>query len=497
MKDKRQTSSTSKAAGSSSASSEAPARKGGGVIGGLALIIALGASAVSAYLYTELQKFRSQTSNLVESSTSELKSGVQTDLESVKSEITGLDSQFSTSLSELSSKLDNSLSGMGSDFEAKLGGLGSDLENKLSGLDTDLKSRLDTVSGKVDTTSTDLGSQLTALGQQLDERRQAAFTELADNTAAAVQELTSKTESEITSLATSVTGKMEEQNLALQESTGARFSELEQSVTEQFGQVSDRFGQVDESLSILSQELIETRQLATKGQREWILAETEYLLRTGGHRVNLAGDTKSAVLALRSASERLYDLGDSRYSPVREQIAEEVAELRQVGTPDIEGIAYELEKLSKRADTLPLPPTGVEQAVAQVREEPTEANARAVADQLFQSLKQLVRVEQSDGTPLVRPGKPTRQQLTASEALRLNLQAARLSALRRDQGTYIIHMESAENYVRDVYYQEDEITKAYLEDLAVMKVQKIVPSVSKLGQALIMFNEIHSKRGEN
>ncbi len=442
MKDKRQTSSTNKAAGSTSAGSEAPAKKGGGVIGGLALIIALGASAVSAFLYTELQKYREQTSSMVESSTTELKSGVQSDLDNVK----------------------NELSGLSSEFESKLTGFNSELE---------------TVSGKIDSSNTEIGGKLEQLGSELDAKTQSAFSELANSTATAVQELTSKTETEINSLSSSLTNQITESNQTLQQETAEKLTGVEQTI------------------AALSEEVIATREIATKGQRDWILAEVDYLLRTGGHRVNLAGDTKSAVLALRSASERLHELGDSRYSPVRERIAEEVAELRQVGTPDIEGVAFELEKLSKRADTLPLPPTAVDKAVEQVIKDPSEVDAKAMADQIFQSLKELVKVEQSDGTPLVRPGKPTRKQLTASEALRLNLQAARLSALRRDQGTYIIHMESAENYVRDIYHQDDEITKAYLEDLAILKAQKIVPSVSKLGQALIMFNEIHSQRGEN
>ena len=261
--------------------------------------------------------------------------------------------------------------------------------------------------------------------------------------------------------------------------------------------LSERVSLAEENLGALAGELAETHKIATKGQRDWILSEVEYLLRTGGYRVQLAGDTKSAVLALRSASERLHDLGDAQYTPVRAQIAEEVAELRQVGIPDIEGIAFELEKLGKRADTLPLPPSAVEKMVEQVTDDPSEVDPKAMADQLLQSLKELVKVEKSDGTPVIRPSKPTREQLSASEALRLNLQAARLSALRRDQETYVLHMESAENYVRDTYHQEDEITKAYLEDLAVLKEQRIVPSVNKLGRALILFNEIHSKRGES
>ena len=425
-------------------------------MGGLALFIALGASAISAYLYTELQKFRGQTSTMLESSTTELKSGVQSDLESVKSGV--------------QSDLESVKSGILTDFET--------IKGEVSGLDSKLQSvseSLQAVTGELESTSEELKGKLAQLDSDLQSKTKSAVTRVASSTASAVQELTSKTETEISSLANEVTASQE----ALKQEVAAKLTDVEQTVVK------------------LGDDVSSTREIATRGQREWMLAEVEYLLRTAGYRVTLAGDTKSSVLALRAASDRLHDLGDSQYSPVRAQIADEVAELRQVGTPDIEGVAFELQKLSRRADTLPLPPSELAKAIEQVKEDPSTLDAKDMAGQLFQSLKDMVKIEKSDGTPLIRPGKPTREQLTASEGLRLNLQGARLSALRRDQETYTMQMESAEKYVRENYDQDDELTKAYLEDLAVLKAQKIVPSVSKLGKALILFNEIHSKRGEN
>jgi uroporphyrin-3 C-methyltransferase len=426
MKEKRQTNQTNNKADNSSTAAQNTTKKGVGVIGGLALFIALGASAVSAYLYTELQKFSSQTSTLVKSSNADLKSNV-----------------------------DSQLLGFG---------------EKIDSISNDVG----TFSTKVDASTDDFSKQIQQLNKAVDDKTQAAMTELANNTAVAVQELTTKTESEITSLSNKTTA-------------------LQQSLQEE---TETRLAKVSSAMEQLNKKVNTTHDVATRGQRDWILAEVDYLLRTGGYRVALAGDTKSAVLALRSASQRLHDLGDARYSPVRAQISEEVAELREVGQPDIEGVAFELQKLSKRADRLPLPSGKIQVMVEEVKKDPTQLDPKAMAEEIFQSLKNLVKVEQADGTPAVRPGKPTREQLTASESLRLNLQAARLSALRRDQQTFIIHISSTEEYVRSHYDINDDITKAYLEDLAALKTQHIVPVVSKIGQALTLFTQIHSKRGE-
>ncbi len=469
MKEKRQTTSnTNKTAGSPPGNTAAETKKGGGVVGGLALFIALGASAVSAYLYTELQKFRNQTNTLVSSSANELKSGVQSDMEGVRGEISNLGGQLNSVSEQL-----QAVSGNLDKVTGNVDTLGSDLST--------VSGELQTVSGNLQSSSEELSGKMLQLGSDMEAKTQAAVTEIASSTASAVQELTSRTESEFSLLSKDVVEKREA---------------LQQDFSTKVGSLGESISGVDQTVAKLSEQVRTNYELATKGQRDWILAEVEYLLRTGGHRVMLAGDTKSAVHALRAASDRLHDLGDAAYTPVRAQIAEEVAELRQVGTPDIEGIAFELQKLSKRADTLPLPPSAVTKAVKEAQEDPENIDAGAMADQLFQSLKGLVKVEKYDGTPLIRPGKPTREQLSASEALRLHLQAARLSALRRDQQTYIIHMESAEKYVRENYYQDDDFTIAYLEDLAALKAQNIVPSVSKLGQALTLFNKTYSKRGE-
>lgn len=458
MKEKRQTKSTTDtSANSPPANNNAPTKKSGSVVGGLALFIALGSSAVSAYLYTELQKFRNQTNTLVESSSTELKSGVKT-------EIDGVLSQVSTQLLEVTGKVDTTT---------------KTLNGKLD-------SSLQEISGKFDVSNQSMVSGLDTLKQDLQGHTNTAIAEVASITAAAVQELTNKTEGEINTLNSSIS--------TLGTSLNDNLTQTSETLNQEF---TAKFGSVEETVAKLDADVKKTYEVATRGQREWILAEVEYLLRTGGHRVHLAGDTKSAVLALRAASERLHDLGDSQYSTVRAQISEEVAELRQVGTPDIEGVAFELQKLSKRADRLPLPPSDVEVAFDKAKESPTEANAKAMAGQIFDTLKGLVKVEKADGTPRIRPGKPTQEQLSASESLRLNLQAARLSALRRDQQTFTLHMESSETYVSQNYDPNDSLTIAYLEDLAVLKVQPIVPTVGKLGQALNLFTKIHSQRGEN
>ena len=51
-----------------------------------------------------------------------------------------------------------------------------------------------------------------------------------------------------------------------------------------------------------------------------MVAETEYLLRIAGHRLNLARDTRAALAAMELADQRLRDTLDPGWAGVREQI---------------------------------------------------------------------------------------------------------------------------------------------------------------------------------
>ncbi len=442
----------------------APDKKGGSIIAILALFMALGAGAVSSYFYTELQKYRGQTGALVQESANDLKAGIGTNIDSVENKIQKLGAEFKAyedHFSATSNQLKNQLT-------SALESNAVDFSDRIEAVDQQLSS-------KVDTLNKLLINRIDESNNTIENRTSTQIADILSKTTTTIENLSTKSSTDLSAFAS----ESSKARQTLKEDTNSRLETL------------------NSQIASLSKQLQETNALATRGQRDWILAEIEYLLRTANYRVNLAGDTKSGVMALRAASERIHDLGDPEFTTVREQISDEVAELRQVGIPDIEGIAFELQKLSSRADKLPLPPSDIELVIKTAKEEPSEIDAKAMAGQLFQSIKEFVKVEKSDGTPIQRPGKPTKEQLTASEGLRLNLQAARLSALRRDAETYLLEMSNAEKYINNNYDLNSNFTKAFLEDLSVLKVQNIIPSVTKLGQALILFNQIHSQRGEN
>ncbi|MBX2825135.1 MAG: uroporphyrinogen-III C-methyltransferase [Gammaproteobacteria bacterium] len=483
--DTRNTATTAKATTANASGTKSDSASGGW-IAPVALLFGLLGTGFSAYLWSQLKNLGESTSVQLQSQAESAK----TDVAGVKTELDEKTASLSTALDEkstaltatlderttaLTATLDEKTSALNAALEEKSAALTSALEEKTSALSTALEEKSTELSTALEERTTALDEKVVSVSETLREEANGNKVEIATTTATAVQELTSKTEQEINNVSTSFnTG------LALQRERS----------TEQYSTLDQRLNELDESVQT-------TNELASRGQRDWVLAEVNYLLRTGVHRVRLAGDVKAGVIALESASDRLHTLGDIDYLPVREQIAEEVAALRRVGPPDIEGLIFKLEQMSKRADSLPLPPSEMDKARQALKEDPAAASA-SVAKSLLDRLNFSFEVSESGepGKPRSsRKAKPTKDQLTASESLRLHLQAARLSALRHDAESFTNHMDNAISYSEQIFDQEDDRVTTFIADLISIRETSIVPKVPALGSSLSLFTKIDSKRG--
>lgn len=455
-----------------------------GWIAPAALLFGLIGTGWSAYLWSQLKNLGTQTAQQLQSQAESTKTATA----SVKTELDEKSAALSTALEQKSVELTSTL-------EEKTATLATALEEKTAALQQTIDERSDSLNAALQETTTSMnraleetsGSMNSALASRSDElfaevssvsealraEAQANKSEIATTTATAIQEMTTRTETEINNASTSFnTG------LAMQRQ-----------------RANQRFEEIDERLTSLDESVRTTNELASRGQRDWVLAEVNYLLRTGVHRVSLAGDVKAGVIALESASDRLHALGDIDYMPVREQIQEEITALKQAGAPDIEGLIFELESLSKQADTLPLPPSEMEKARAQLKEDPAGATAsigRSLLDKLNFSME--VSEQAVEGGSSGRRGRPSREQLDASDNLRLHLQAARLSALRHDTDNFTSHIDNAIGFAVETFDQDSGAVTSFIADLTDIRETEIVPNVPALGSALDLFTRIDAKR---
>jgi uncharacterized protein HemX len=209
-------------------------------------------------------------------------------------------------------------------------------------------------------------------------------------------------------------------------------------------------------------------------------SEAEYYLTVANTELTLIGDFESAVTALELADSRLAEIANPELAPVREAIAGELLALRSLRLPDIEGIVFGLGRLAARADELPL---RADLPVSLASETSEELDAEPGFARLWLAVKNtlldLVRVERRD--------EPVPQALSAAERvlsrrqLQLELELARIAALRGDEQAFLSGLEMAMTILRrdfDAAAADVEGALALLGELRSFDIDPQRPNIS-------------------
>ena len=220
----------------------------------------------------------------------------------------------------------------------------------------------------------------------------------------------------------------------------------------------------------------------------WQLAELKYLFQIASHRLALAGDVDTAQAILQSADTRLREIADPALIPVREQLIADINRLNEVPRTDYNGLALMLGDLARRADRLPLNLGGsAAQTAATANEDPAVAGNswQRLARSLWQELKSLLVISRTDNNnaALLTP----QERYFLYQNLRLQLEAARLALLIRDDGQFRQSVNACTDWLNDYFDIDDERVQnalASLERAAAVDLQEAVPSIDATLHAL-------------
>jgi uroporphyrin-3 C-methyltransferase len=253
----------------------------------------------------------------------------------------------------------------------------------------------------------------------------------------------------------------------------ATLRQLNSSLGERLDALPGRFTVLEERLDAVQGGSFDAR-------ANLLRAEAEYYLNVANTELTLTHDFESAVTALGLADGRLAELGDPTLAVVREAIAGELLALKSLRLPDIEGIVFSLGRLASRADELPLradlPASLGDEPEAVVDAEPGLGRLwRAIKSTLLD----LVRVERRDD--------PVPQALSAAERslarrqLELELELARVAALRADEQAFVSGIETAIAVLRrdfDTAEADVEGALALLGELRIFDIEPEQPDIS-------------------
>ena len=204
------------------------------------------------------------------------------------------------------------------------------------------------------------------------------------------------------------------------------------------------------ALEALYQELSRSRD-------ESLLADVEQTLLVASQQLQIAGNVKSALIAVQAADARLARLDRPQLAGLRKVIARDIERLKVAPYVDVTGISARLDNLMGGIDALPLamevrPP---ETASADRLAAAADANAwTRFTRELWRDLRDLVRVERMDqpDIPLLAPG----QTYFLRENLKLRLLAARLALLARDEKSFRADLDAAREWLARYYDPRDK-----------------------------------------
>jgi uroporphyrin-III C-methyltransferase len=221
---------------------------------------------------------------------------------------------------------------------------------------------------------------------------------------------------------------------------------------------------------------------------ELLRSEAEYYLVVANSELMLTRDFATAATALELADGRLAEIGNPELAPVRETIADELLALRSLRLPDVEGIVFSLGRLASRADELPLradlPPN--------LRPETDLAlDAEPGLGRLWLAIKgtllDLVRIERRDD--------PVPQALSAAERalarrrLEIELELARIAALRADEQAFTSGLETAIAILKSDFDTAAADVEGALSLLGELRTFDIDPDAPDISRSLNLLRE--------
>lgn len=261
-------------------------------------------------------------------------------------------------------------------------------------------------------------------------------------------------------------------------STRQRFNEVEKSLSQKLEiyqalnqqslalakQADEHSTEANTRAIVLEQKLAESRdqqevlqtlydQLA-ENREATAVTEVEQFLTIATQQLQLAGNVKSALLALQAADKRLEPLNLPRAIQLRETLNADMEKLRKLPQVDIMGMSAQLERIANLCATLPLiserQPTLNANAAQLGSTKNTPQNAlQKFALSIWLDIKNLVTIERID--------KPEPPLLSAEHAfylrenLKLRLLTARIALLQHDEATFTADLKTTDQWLNQYF----------------------------------------------
>ncbi len=227
-------------------------------------------------------------------------------------------------------------------------------------------------------------------------------------------------------------------------------------------------------------------------RRDWLIAEAEYLIKLANHRLVLVGDVATSIHALRAADERLREVGNPRFIPLRQALAFDIQQLNSVPVIDIVGLSLQLNAIQKQIEALPLKtpdPQTIEQKNQQATQLSQADGWKKIPAAIWQDLLKLFQIQTHNERiqPLLSP----EHRFFLVQNLKLQLEQARLALLNNQPVIYKDRIQQAQQWIKRYFDNQHSLSQAVnknLAELSQIKLNVALPDISSSLTTLQLLN---------
>ncbi|PPA29486.1 heme biosynthesis operon protein HemX [Aeromonas jandaei] len=235
--------------------------------------------------------------------------------------------------------------------------------------------------------------------------------------------------------------------------------------------------------------------LNDKRPNDWMLAESEYLVRMAGRKLWLEHDLVSAITLLGNADERIAALNDPSLMPIRKALAEDITKLKGMPRIDREGLTLKLAALEDQIELLPLSAVNMPEA-KQEQDQAVSTNPDEWESNLKKNwvkfTENFITIRRRNGAveALLSP----QQEFFLRENLKTKLLQAQLAVYREQQSLYEDSIDKAQRWLTQ-YFDTDNSATHYMQgELDKLKGEQIQISYPEQFKTQAMLEQVLTER---
>jgi uroporphyrin-3 C-methyltransferase len=282
-----------------------------------------------------------------------------------------------------------------------------------------------------------------------------------------------------------------------------RLSQVTVTTQSRLGEQQASSARLDQHLDQIDKTLSELKSAAGAGNRDWLLAEVEYLLRLANQRILVEREVEGAVGLLKAADDILRDAEGISAHSVRQAIAADLARLRAVVKVDVDGVFLKIgaqidavDQLKQKRlafDTAAVDQLGAADMPIDTAQSDWWDQTWSFARRVLGKLGQLVDYRR--GNERINPILPPEEVYYLRQNLTLKLEQAQIALLKGNQTAFRYGLEQSKGWIEKYFDPFDITTISMLDtlgDLEAVEVAQRIPDISNsLLQTRQLLSDLH------